>query len=267
MGNTEREEALVARLDGASALVVGANGGIGQGIVAALQSAGCRVAASDVHPAPVAASDETLYSPADLTVEHSTRALFGWAADRLGRIDIVVNSAGIGHVDPLQSLPMETWRRVFSVNVEAALLISQLSVQQMVAQPVSQALDRRGLIVHISSLAAEHGRPLSAAYGASKAALNHLAKSFAATFAEQSISTAVVAPGAVADGMLRYLLPEIERFGGKDEIESRKAEGVLFGADQSPSDVGAFVAAVAAQPGLSMNGMELWTTPTRGPIA
>lgn len=232
------------------ALVVGANRGIGRGIVGALASAGCRVAASDIHPKPAPASDVPAYFPADLTDEQSVRALFGWAVDRLERIDVVVNSAGIGHVDPLESLRLEI-----------------LAVRQMAGQAVWRRLERRGLIVHISSLAAEHGRPLSAAYGASKAALNHLSKSFAATFAEQRISTAVVAPGAVEDGMLRYLMPEIERVGGKEVAEARKHEDVFFGVHQSPSDIGAFVAAVAGQLGMTLNGMELWTTPTRRPIA
>lgn len=257
----------IASLDEARALVVGANGGIGQGIVAALASAGCVVAASDLQPHGAKGSVADAYIEADLTDEDAARRLFREATDRLGRIDVVVNSAGIGHVDALESLPLDVWRKVFAVNVEAALLVSQLAARQMSSQEISSSSDRRGLIIHISSQAAEVGRPLSAAYGASKAALNHLAKSFAATFAEQRISTTVVAPGAVAEGMLRYLLPEIERVGGKEEVESRNADGVLFGVDQSPADMGAFVTAVAAQPGMTMNGVELWTTPTRGPIA
>ena len=135
-GDTEiRADELEKRLRGTRVPVVGANGAVGSGTVEALSAAGCLVAASDIHGGPKGSPDEGAYFEADLTADGASEGLIGWAAERLGGIDVVVNGAGIGHVDPLESLPIETWRDVFAVNVEAALLLSQHAVQEMSAQP------------------------------------------------------------------------------------------------------------------------------------
>src|SRR5262249_62050499 len=71
-----------------------------------------------------------------------------------GRVDVLVNCAGIVHVDDLLDLTFETWRRVMSANAAGTLLMGQATARAMVKQPPSARLGRRGMIVNISSSAA-----------------------------------------------------------------------------------------------------------------
>ena len=97
-------------------------------------------------------------------------------AQTFDRLDILVNNAGIFHVAPLLDFPLEAWRRVFAVNLDGALLATQRAGRMMQAQAPHPVTGCRGKILNISSGAAERGRPFLPAYGASKAALNHLSK-------------------------------------------------------------------------------------------
>src|SRR5207302_8786341 len=97
--------------------------------------------------------------------------------------------------------PLEAWRGVFAVNLDAALLATQRAARMMQAQAPRPSTNCRGKILNISSGAAEVGRPYLPAYGASKAALNHLSKSTALVLAPHAIATTVLYPPSVREGM------------------------------------------------------------------
>lgn len=242
-------------LRGAGVLVTGAGHGIGREIVRRLARAGASVAAADIAPGAAAACVNELEGPPGLAVEvdvaHPGQASHAveQAVAAFGRLDVLVNSAGVVHVDRLTELDIETWRRVFRVNVEGTFLMTQAAVATMRAQRVDDRLRRRGLVLSLSSRAAAFGRPYLAAYGASKAAVNHLAKSSAMAFEAYDISTVVVYPGDVREGMWGDLGRRLADVAGKtvDEVEGERSF-------QPVGEFAEVVCRAVAVPGMELNG-------------
>jgi len=143
---------------------------------------------------------------ADVTSPAAQDALFRRIRAEFDRLDVLVNNAGIFHVAPLVEFPLEAWRRVFAVNLNAALLATQRAGRMMQSQSPHASTGCRGKILNISSGAAERGRPFLPAYGASKAALNHLTKSTALVLGPHAIATTVLYPTSVREGMSDRLL-------------------------------------------------------------
>jgi len=169
------------------AVVTGAGKGIGQAIAYAFAAEGARVVVADVDAdaasataAAIASSGgQALAVPTDVTSPESQDALFARVRNTFGTVDILVNNAGVFHVAPLLDFPLEAWRRGFAVNLDGALLATQRAGRMMQAQDPHPVTGCRGKILNISSGASEVGRPFLPAYGASKAALNHLSKTSA----------------------------------------------------------------------------------------
>jgi meso-butanediol dehydrogenase / (S,S)-butanediol dehydrogenase / diacetyl reductase len=204
----------------------------------------------------------------DVSAPDSANRIVKEAVEALGRLDVLVNCAGRISVDHLLDVTQEAWHAVFAVNVEGALLMTQSAIRVMLSQTPSAQTGCRGKILNVSSAAAEKGRPLMAAYGASKAALNHLSKTCAAVFAEFDISTTVIYPGDVAEGMWRTLpgqIAELENLERAEVIESRLAVSPL-GRFQTASEVANMVLFIATSPGMSFNGQVLWTIPHLYPL-
>ena len=193
------------RLAGQVALVTGAGKGIGQAIACALAAAGAHLVVADVDADAASATVATIASsgrtalavPTDVTSPDAQDHLFARVRDTFKRLDILVNNAGIFHVAPLLDFPLEAWRRVFAVNLDGALLATQRAGRMMQAQDPHPSTGCRGKILNISSGAAERGRPFLPAYGASKAALNHLSKSTALVLGPHAIATTVLYPTSV----------------------------------------------------------------------
>ena len=117
------------------------------------------------------------------------------------------NNAGIVQVGSLLDVSPEEWRRVFAVNVEGALFGTQAALRQMLDQPLDPTFERRGLIVNTSSGAADRGRPMLPAYGASKAAMTHLMKWTAASYGERGICAVALYPSSIFEGMWKVIDP------------------------------------------------------------
>ncbi len=242
-------------LRGAAVLVTGAGHGIGREIARRLARAGARVAAADIAPGAAAACVGELEGPPGLAVEvdvadpEPVRRAIDAAARAFGGLDVLVNSAGLVHVDRLTELDIETWRRVFRVNVEGTFLTTQAAIATMRRQPVDDRLRRRGLVVSLSSRAATSGRPYLAAYGASKAAVNHLAKSCAMAFEEDEIAAVVVYPGDVREGMWGELGKRLAEVAGTtvEEVEDERTF-------QPAEELAEVVCRAIAVPGMELNG-------------
>ena len=85
----------------------------------------------------------------DVSAPDQVASLVNRVTSRFGRIDFLINNAGIAHVDPLLSLPLDTWRSVFSVNVEGPLLLVQAAAKIMQSQPPDPITGCRGKVVNI----------------------------------------------------------------------------------------------------------------------
>ncbi|MEU2005673.1 SDR family NAD(P)-dependent oxidoreductase [Rhodococcus sp. NPDC019627] len=169
--------------EGATALVTGGASGIGAACAKRLADAGVRVVTADV----ATGADEHL----DVTDADTVEKL----AARLGRIDILVNSAGVvGPSAPLVDIDLEDWRRTFRINVDGTFLLCRAFVPAMAAAGW-------GRVVNLASIAAKEGNPNQSAYSASKAAVIALTKSLGKEVAKTGVLANVVAPAAVQSPM------------------------------------------------------------------
>ncbi|MDQ6674528.1 MAG: SDR family NAD(P)-dependent oxidoreductase [Chloroflexota bacterium] len=262
-------DAQPGRLAGQVAVVTGAGKGIGRAIASAFAAEGARVVLADIDAEAASAAAATLSSsggsalavPTDVTSPGAQDALFARVAEVFERLDVLVNNAGVFHVAPLLDFPLEAWRRVFAVNVDGALLATQRAARVMQAQDPHPVTGCRGKILNISSGAAERGRPFLPAYGASKAALNHLSKSSALVLGPHAIATTVLYPTSVREGMFGPIAEQMAGFEGMraEEFSALRAAGSPLGRLQAPEEVGVIAVWVAAHVGMHLNGQLVHT--------
>jgi meso-butanediol dehydrogenase/(S,S)-butanediol dehydrogenase/diacetyl reductase len=174
------------------------------------------------------------------------------------------NNAGIVKIGSLLDITPEQWRQVFAVNVEGALFGTQAALRQMLDQPIDSATQRRGLIVNISSGAADRGRPMLPSYGASKAAMTHLMKSTAASYGERGICAAALYPSSIFEGRWKQIDPEWGALEGlpPGEMGRRRTSESLLGRYETADEVAAIAMRVATRAGLAYNGKIIVTTPS-----
>jgi glucose 1-dehydrogenase len=187
-------------LEGKTALVTGANGGIGQAIAQALAAAGARVGVNYVvHPEAAQAVVEGITGAggsavavqADISDPLAVQAMFGKVAEALGPLDILVNCAGIdGPPAPAWEADLGAWRKVIEVNLFGTFHCSRLALQSMTAR-------RSGVILNISSVHETIAWSGYSAYTASKAAIAMLTKTLAQEAAPFGVRVLAVAPGAI----------------------------------------------------------------------
>lgn len=250
------------------ALVTGAGGAIGRATAAGLAAAGFDVCVTDLDRSDLAPAQAAVESAGgscqpyvcDVTDPGLVDATVAKVLADAGRVDVLVNGAGIVHVDDLLDLTFETWRQVMSVNADGTFLMGQATARAMVRQPPSALLGRRGMIINIASAAAEVGRPTRAAYAASKAVVKHLTMTQALALKDHAIAACVVYPGEVIEGMLRGIFADIARATGRsaEEVIGEARRDQPTGQFQSASQVGQRVAFLASSTGMRFTGTVLW---------
>lgn len=190
------------------ALVTGAGRGIGLATARRFLEEGWQVVLLDVDPDVLAAGVAALPSPVlDLLCDVSDAAAVAVAMQRVvarfGRLDALVNNAGIAVFKPLLDTTLEEWNRVLAVNLTGPFLMTQAAAPIM-------AEGGGGAIVNIASISGLRASTLRVAYGTSKAALMHLTKQQAVELASLGIRVNAVAPGPVETAMAKAVhTPEI----------------------------------------------------------
>ncbi|MVW77633.1 SDR family oxidoreductase [Bordetella sp. 02P26C-1] len=217
-------------------MVTGAAGGIGRAVVQALAHSGARVIAADLHCPTV--PDTELIEPVELDVAKSNqvRACVDGIVSRHGRLDVLVNVAGVVSLGSAAELAEDEWDRVLAINLKGTFLCCQAVLPTM-----KQA--HYGRIINMGSVLgknggnprpwidpAEQSRASNVAYGASKAGVTALTAYLAKETAAHGITVNSVAPGPIASAMttsfpetLRALIP-VGRLGMAEEV----ASAVLF---------------------------------------
>ena len=199
------------RLDGEVALVTGAAAGIGRAIAETFAQAGAAVVVTDLKldQAEEAASvinqagGRAIGLECNVTDEAHRAAAIEAAVRTFGKLSILVNNAGGGGPKPFD-MPMSDFEWAYQLNVFAAFRLMQLAAPHM-----QQA--GGGAILNISSMAGENKNTRMAAYGSSKAAVNHLTRNVAFDLGPAGIRVNAIAPGAIKTGALaKVLTPEIE---------------------------------------------------------
>ena len=228
------------------ALVTGASRGIGRAIAVELARAGFAVGVNYVHrldqaeetvAAITAGGGEAAALQADVADSQAVEAMFATLDRRFGRLDALVNNAGVGtRIESLTDIDDATWRRTLAVNLDGAFYCIRAAVPRLQAAG-------GGRIVNISSGAAKTGGMIGAHYAASKAGLLALTAKAARELAREGIAVTAVLPSVIETEMLDALTgsPEarerlraqfpIGRFGRPEEV----AQVVRFLIAEAPS--------------------------------
>ena len=173
-----------------AAIVTGAARGIGAATASVLEDAGFRVATFDVLPAPAADSDHRAHFVVDVSNSSQVSASVTAAVRRFGRLDVLVNNAGILRVHAVDDTPEDVWDRVLAVNVKSVFLMSQAAIPHLRAAG-------GGSIVNVASVHAFASVPRAAAYAASKGAVVSLTRQMALDYYDDGIRVNAVLPGSI----------------------------------------------------------------------
>ncbi len=185
--------AMAGRFDGQVAVITGAASGIGLAVAQRLISEGARVSAWDISEAALNAPQAAFAHKIvmDQSDEHSVARATTQTMQQLGRIDILVVSAGItGPNVRLVDYPTDAWRKVMDVNVNGVFYVNRAVVPHMVAQ-------KYGRIVNVASVAGKDGNPNASAYSSSKGAVIAMTKSLGKELATTGVAVNAVTPAAV----------------------------------------------------------------------
>ena len=226
-------------------LVTGAGSGIGRGIARAVAEEGARVVATDL-AGEAAAETATALAAAklsamaltlDVTDEDAVERAFVRVHERFGRLDGVVNNAGVLRMSPAIEAGAADWEIQFGVNARALFSCCRLAAQTMVAS------GQGGAIVNVASNAGKVGYPNMAAYNASKAAVISLTRSLAAEWAPHGINVNAVCPGGVDTPMLTEAADWVAEDAGLDAVALRQEmTPAQLGRHIEPIEVGRVVA-------------------------
>ena len=190
------------------AVVTGAARGIGLAIARAFLASGHRVALLDIDAAQLrvtaqslAESQRVLPVVCDVAIEQQVNACITDIASHFGRIDALVNNAGVAVFKPLLETSAQEWQRVMDVNLTGPFLCTQACARVMLANAGAQ----KGSVVNIASISGMRASLLRVAYGTSKAALIHLTKQQAVELGNAGIRVNAVAPGPVDTAMAKLV--------------------------------------------------------------
>lgn len=190
-------ERIADRLAGKVALVTGASSGIGEAAALSLAAAGASVAVSGRRKERLdslvrrieKAGGKGLALPGDVSIEaDATRAVNDTVA-RLGRIDVLINSAGVNEAGGIESLPLDLWRKVIDINLMGTLYCCKAAVPAMKAQG-------GGDIINISSTAGRRAGAGFAAYSTSKFGVNGLTECLRQEVGGAGVRVCIIEPGA-----------------------------------------------------------------------
>ncbi len=196
-------------LAGRTAVVTGASSGIGRAIAETLGGAGAHVVLGGRTETAMEASMQRIAAAGGTAEAHvhdvrdvaQARALVDAAVSSTGRLDIMVNNAGVSYPEPIVDGDPEHWRVMLETNILALLVGSQAAVRAM------RACGAEGHIVNISSVASLN--PASGAYGATKHAVNCINESLRRELLDEPIKVVTIMPGAIATSFARNFDPAV----------------------------------------------------------
>jgi 3-oxoacyl-[acyl-carrier protein] reductase len=234
------------RLDGKTALVTGASGGIGAAIARALHAQGAHVALSGTRRDALESLAADLATniavcPADLRDPAAPEALIAAAEEALGPLHILVNNAGFTNDMLAMRMKDEDWQSVLDVDLTAPFRLCRAALRGMVRR-------RAGRIIGIASIVGTTGNPGQANYAAAKAGLIGMTKSLAQEVGSRHVTVNIVAPGFVQTAMTDAL---------NAEQKARLNGAIPLGRMGQPADIAPAVVYLASDEAAWVTGQTL----------
>ena len=191
-------------LGGKTVVITGGSGGIGQAVARRALASGAKICIWDNSAPSATQSADTLQLQVDVTDEATVARAYAETIARFGRVDVLVNSAGItGPTMTVQDYPLDAWLKVMAINLTGTFLCSRAVVAGMVAQGY-------GRIVNLASIAGKEGNAQQSAYSASKAGVIALTKSMGKELAKVDVRVNCIAPAMIESALLEQM-PESKR--------------------------------------------------------
>lgn len=249
------------KLEGRIAVITGAGRGIGRAIALKMAQEGADVVVADIDLESVQAVVEELSKlgrrilpvQVDASVRSQMEALVARTVEEFGRVDIFVNNAGIWRIDPFLEISEEGWDKLFAVNVKGVLFGTQAAAREMIRQKIA------GRIISIASVAGKRGRPLLAAYAASKAAVISITQSAAYALGAYGITVNSISPGVVETPMGDMAVAKMKELKdeGKVPAELEEIPPTVLGRVGQPEDIAKVAVFLASDDAAYMTGQSV----------
>jgi len=179
---------------GFCAIVTGGNSGIGRATAERLLTEGARVLVVDQQPAASFSAPDLHYLEADVAGPGSPERIIRKAIDTFGRLDFLINNAGMVGGTEIDQMALEDWRRIIAVNLDAVFQISQAAIPYL-------KTSQRGRIINIGSIMSNLAGAGMAAYTTSKHGVAGLTKTLALELGRHGITANFIQPGAIQTGI------------------------------------------------------------------
>lgn len=220
------------RLQGRVALITGIASGIGAACAARFAAEGARIAGFDVNK-PADGTPCERFWDLDVRQEDAVAQAVAAAADHFGRIDVLVNAAGVAQMGPVHALATEDWDRVLDINLKGTFLVSKHVVARMLERGA-------GSIIHLASIEGLIGGQGTAAYNASKGGVVLLTRNMAIDYGRSGVRVNCLCPGFIDTPMTAPMMLDENR-PAREHIENLHALG-RFGLAEEVAGAAAFLA-------------------------
>ncbi|MXU64363.1 SDR family NAD(P)-dependent oxidoreductase [Oceanomicrobium pacificus] len=243
----------MGRLDGKRVLFTGGATNIGRATVEAFVAEGARVVIGDVNAADGQALADSLglnahFLPVDVAGEEAIRRFVDDGVAWLGGLDVLCQNAGLQRAGPTDSFDVETWDRIFAINIRAQFLGAKHAI------PHLRAHGQGGAIVNMSSNAGKRGGAGLAAYCSSKGAVVAFTNALALELAPDNIRVNALCPGWVDT---QFNAAAIANLGGTEAQMAAIAQGVPLGRQARPEEIAPLYVYLASDESAFMTGQAL----------
>src|SRR3989440_8793916 len=235
------EHTVVGRLDGKVALVTGAASGIGLACARRFAEDGAKVVGVDVQPGP-----DGDVRVADVTDESAVADAVDAVVSAHGRLDIVLNAAGVAGGGPIHLLDAAEWERVIRVNLTGTFLLCKHALTRMIEQ-------QSGSIVNIASIEGIEGTEGGSSYNASKGAVVLLSKNLAIDYGRVGVRVNCICPGFIETPMFESVM-SLE---GMQQVREQYRQAHMLGRFGRPAEIASAAAFLASEDASFVTGHAL----------
>jgi NAD(P)-dependent dehydrogenase (short-subunit alcohol dehydrogenase family) len=242
-----------SRLQGTIGIVTGAASGIGRATAQRLASEGARLVLADIQPVDAALSDiqawgaEAAYCRTDVSNNSAVEAMIGFAVERFGALDFLINNAGVPLIKTVLETSEEEWDRVMAVNLKSIFLACRAAIPRL--------RGRNGaVIVNVASELGLVGASSAAAYCASKGGVIQLTRAMAVDHAKDGIRVNAVCPGPIETPLLDVFN---QAYADQGEAAADSAASTLLGRVGRAEEVASAIAFLCSKDAAFMTGAVL----------